>query len=378
MDFIDKIGILGIGQAGNNGAIAAKEVGFTKVALMNTSDKDMNASSTTLPQFILKNNELKDDDGVAQDREEAKERLKKNAKAVIDFLKEHFSDTKLLLIVSSTTGGSGSGLAPIINDLVNRFMNNDVEDVHPVLFPFVGAYDEGKQSALNTKAYLQEAYSSDATVLHVNNGIMGGNTKRLLELNNVVMEDLFNFFKENQGSVHGNLDNKEKIKTFKPSGGIVFSKITKENNFSKATEKMIEKLNNGFLLKPEFNETVAISSVLVQTKNEKILDENFSVIKNIQNLMGIPVHNFKGSHIGKENSIMVVYSGLTYPLSYLEKLNTAIENYMKNHKEREEDLDSFFEANSSAKKVFSINKSKKVKKKSENLLDGFDWENLDV
>lgn len=117
-----KIGIIGIGNAGNQVAMAAAAKGHNVFAI-NTSTKDLD--DRVLHQSI-KSYYFGDGRGSGKNRDNAMELLKSKGKEGIQdlFTNEHFLNTvssaDIIVNIFSTGGGTGSGIGPMISKMITK------------------------------------------------------------------------------------------------------------------------------------------------------------------------------------------------------------------------------------------------------------------
>lgn len=145
--------IIGIGAAGNKAAISAVEDGIVKidqVLLINSTLKDIPNDYVGLKHCFTNAY-----GGCGKERSKAKELiiqdLQTDSMGLESFLKIGTEEeTELVVIVSSTEGGTGSGSSPILA--------NYIKSVHGIdchLFAFTGFEEDGR-GLMNTVEYAQE------------------------------------------------------------------------------------------------------------------------------------------------------------------------------------------------------------------------------
>ena len=148
-----KIGLLGIGNAGNQIANLAIREGI-KTFCINTSEKDLATVDEAIPVFLFGEAE-----GAGKDRSVAKSFVKRHYKDLIgctDF--EHFiNETEVVFIAASAGGGTGSGVSIILTDILSRVYTNKLFiniGILPTLAESVGAQR-------NTLEYFKELKKMD-------------------------------------------------------------------------------------------------------------------------------------------------------------------------------------------------------------------------
>ncbi|MFK9092133.1 tubulin-like doman-containing protein [Bacillus salipaludis] len=106
------IGILGVGQAGGNIAEIAASMGF-QTALINTNQRDGLVNTRVEKKFFVPGY-----NGAGQDRSIGLKAVNENYREMIDFVQKSFKNIRLLLVAFSTDGGTGSGMSPLLIDLL--------------------------------------------------------------------------------------------------------------------------------------------------------------------------------------------------------------------------------------------------------------------
>src|SRR6478609_673646 len=106
------VGILGVGQAGGNIAEIAATMGF-QTALINTNQRDGLVNTRVEKKFFIPGY-----NGAGQDRSIGIRAVNEHYREIIDFVQRSFKNIRLLLVAFSTDGGTGSGMSPLIMDLL--------------------------------------------------------------------------------------------------------------------------------------------------------------------------------------------------------------------------------------------------------------------
>ena len=151
-----KVGIIGLGNTGNQVAALAQERLKVPVVAINSSEKDLES----VPQIKVRRLIKKKDGesaGAGKDRSLAKQYLKDS---VMDLLKDEeineiIMGLDVVFVVSSTGGGTGSGTAPILTNLISeRFA-----DTKCIMVGVLPVNNEAYSSHVNTLQYLDELYN---------------------------------------------------------------------------------------------------------------------------------------------------------------------------------------------------------------------------
>ena len=142
------IAVLGIGNAGGQVANVAWAKGFSTFCI-NSSEKDLDIINEEIPVFLLGNSE-----GAGKDRRVAKGFVKAYYKDLLatEAFDEFMDKTDVVFIVSSTGGGTGSGMSIIIADILSTIYTNKIfinVGILPTLNDSIGAQR-------NTLEYMKE------------------------------------------------------------------------------------------------------------------------------------------------------------------------------------------------------------------------------
>ena len=152
------VGLIGIGNAGNQVAtLAAEKLGIDVFAI-NSSRQDFD----TIPDSITKKL-IGDEKGAGKNRADAKAFLKKQIMELMsdDDFKNFMSGKEVVYICSSTGGGTGSGMAPILSSIIgNSFKNSDGSDKIIILIGILPTLLEAYSTQVNTLDYLTELYQT--------------------------------------------------------------------------------------------------------------------------------------------------------------------------------------------------------------------------
>ena len=143
-----KIAVLGIGNAGGQVANVACTKGFNTFCI-NSSEKDLDIIHEDIPVFLLGNSE-----GAGKDRRVAKGFVKQFYKDLLktEAFDSFIADTDVVFIVSSTGGGTGSGMSIILADILAKVYPNKIfinVGILPTLTDSIGAQR-------NTLEYMKE------------------------------------------------------------------------------------------------------------------------------------------------------------------------------------------------------------------------------
>ena len=119
------VGIIGLGNTGNQVASLAQKELKIPVMAINSSEKDLETIPADVPKRIISSSKGHTK-GAGKDRNLAKSYLKDS---IMEFLTEEevknfLKPLEVVFIVSSTGGGTGSGTAPIMANIIRDAVEN--------------------------------------------------------------------------------------------------------------------------------------------------------------------------------------------------------------------------------------------------------------
>jgi cell division GTPase FtsZ len=219
-----KVGFLGIGQAGSNICEIAELYNY-RTAIMNTSPEDLESIQLINNKLLVGSN-----GGAGKDRRIAKSDVKGDYKQISKFVSDKFigDDIELIYVVFSTGGGTGSGMGPLVVDLLTRMIPGKKFGVIAVL----PSMKESTVAQVNSIDCLREIVALNVPTFIVDNDKYdkanpSASRKQLFDaVNNAVIND-FNLIvnTERVASKYGNLDSKDMIKLLSTPGATVIGAV---------------------------------------------------------------------------------------------------------------------------------------------------------
>lgn len=144
------IGVVGLGNAGSQVAALAMEQLKCDVLAINSSEQDTQTLPDSVPRVLIG-----DQKGAGKERAAAKKFLKDGIMKILndqDILNTIKKD--VLFVVSSTGGGTGSGMALMMSDIIGE-VSPTTKVVTVGILPTL---KEGYSTQVNTLAYMKELY----------------------------------------------------------------------------------------------------------------------------------------------------------------------------------------------------------------------------
>lgn len=340
-------GIIGIGNAGSQVASLALSEGMDAVVI-NSSENDLSTIPDTVIKFPL--GDLK---GAGKNREEAKRFLKDSIRKILEkseFI--DFMDNKdVIFVISSTGGGTGSGISPILTQILKK----SFPDTYVILVGILPTLDEAYSTQINTLEYTQELYKKldNPTYMFYDNDRMKDLPSHLMmeEINKAIVNDI----KVLQGSYnfttkYSSIDEKDMSMIISTSGRIVVASYTniKEKDLDKMSidEKLIQLLKTGAHTELQLDRVIKRSGVIANLNANMAQSFDDHLIE-LQKVIGAPVEEFSHLSINDEkvlpNNVYFVGAGLSPINDRIEKIN-----------ERVAEIEAMQENDSSDDDVFSV------------------------
>lgn len=154
-----KCTICGVGNAGSQFVDAAYKAGFRNVFCINSSSKDMDNDvlNANIPCFLVGS----DGRGAGMNRNAAKELFKMNYRHLFENQKfvQYCEESDVIVIGTSCSGGTGSGISPIVVKAVKQMYPNKIVMFYGIL-PRLTSSDVELSNAMECVAEIEELNKS--------------------------------------------------------------------------------------------------------------------------------------------------------------------------------------------------------------------------
>lgn len=320
------IGVIGLGGAGGNIADEAKKRGFLTAAI-NFSQKDLDAVTV---DFKLR---LPASEGVGHNRDLAIQLLQNHWKMATDFIQQNFSYTEVVIFAFSTGGGTGSGISPILLDLMSNLMPNTIF----VALPILPDDTEVTINQLNTLHVFEELSKLNVAIFPVDNQQITDqhypiSKNRLYKLvNDSTINLIAKLFKytEEKHSKNGNFDKRDLLTILSTKGIGTISEINIiQQDINIITPGLINDIINKSWSKSIFVpiewQKVTRSGIIFDADEKYINFFNSKYIFN-QFSNGMPIDLFEGYYESDENKIITILTGLSWCNKKLQEIDKLIE-----------------------------------------------------
>ncbi|MGG4438357.1 cell division protein FtsZ [Priestia megaterium] len=331
------IGFIGLGAAGSNVADEAASRDYPAIAI-NYSQRDLDSL-----EYIEERLKLVGSEGVGKNREAASRLMSKNWESAVSFVQENFSSPsiEIIFVCFSTGGGSGSGIAPVLLEI----LHGELPDKVFVAVPILPDLSEVLPNQINSIQSGEELCGLDLCVLPLDNeqvrkqyATLNLPKNKLFHKTNTLfidsIERVLSF--TTRESKNGVLDEKDLLTIFSTKGvaSIGIATITDVNEHSEeaAPQFIADKITAAWkesIFSPiEMNQVFRAGVVL--NAPESFIDyiNMKTIFGGFRN--GMPVDLFEGYYHNDEYTLCVILSGLSWYRTRLGETEEVVESMKKN------------------------------------------------
>ena len=295
-------GVIGCGNAGSQVADLAQTEGFD-CFIINSSIRDMSNVHFTQERMAL----IGDGRGVGKNRAKSLENLKMcikqqivNAKVFKDFME----NKEVIFIVSSTGGGTGSGLAPSLLNILQRMYTN----TKFILVSILPTDAESFDTLENTVGYMKELSNLNCTYMSYDNN-KASTINGLQEINKQIVED----FKVIRGdyiedSNTDAIDENDMRQIISVPGRLVIGRVENIDSADLVNELLKDSITNNNYSTDIDDKGVSVYGVM-SSLNTQLAAKFDSNILNIRRELG-EGRLFKNVTRGTTNKVAVIANGL--------------------------------------------------------------------
>ena len=327
-----RLGLIGIGNCGNQVVSLAKETKDIPGIAINTSDKDLeNVKNLT----VFKIGSSK---GAGKSRDKAKAYVKQMMKQLLsqEKFKSHIDENDVVAVVASTGGGTGSGISVMLTHLLSTMY----VDKRFILVHVLPSLKESLAAQQNTIEYLKEMNNFNATYMSYDNGCKDGLPSNVMmkQMNEEIVEDLAVIRGDYLLSTpFTSIDEEDLTKILEVPGRLVVHRVydIKEKDIDKVgiEDMLIQKLTDVTYSTELHNDNRVMKMGVILNVTEKLsnkIDTNFTEFKN---QIGNPIEGFEHVAIiepsmNLKNRAIVISSGLSLPEDRIEKINERIQEIL--------------------------------------------------
>lgn len=335
------LGIIGLGQAGSNLASEAAKRGVLTGAI-NFSQRDLDAVEVKHKLRLLGS------EGVGKQRNEAIRLFQEQWETAVGFVRDNFSNCKLIALTFSSSGGSGSGIAPILLDMLIQMFPEKVF-IALVIMPEIS---ESETSQKNCIATFEELSGLDLAVFPVDNQqirlqnpSIGKN--RLYEISNLQSVDticrLVGYTEKH--SKTGNFDEKDLLTTLRTRGIAIITETpisTSLTQVNLTVDGISEKVNSSWahsVFAPLSSDSIQRAAIVFDGQEELM---SFLQVSNWFKDFKVKPHEiFEGYYHEQRGNVMTLLTGLKWSFSRLKDIESSLEH---KHDESEVSLEQGYKS----------------------------------
>lgn len=335
------VGIIGIGNAGSQVAALAHDKLKIDAFVINSSENDLQTIPEDIPRILVG-----DTRGAGKERGSAKVFLKDSIMTIMND-KERVQSFKkdILFVVSSTGGGTGSGIAPMLGEILSSI----VAGTKIIIVGILPTLKEALSTQLNSIEYLEELYNTidGATYMLYDNNKLASlpSTTMMKKINQTIVDDIDVIRGTYQTTTqYSSIDEKDAMNIMNTSGRIVIVSLRdlKEKDIDEITIE--ELLINQFKVNAHCEiqrDKIIQRTGIISNLEERINDRFDSHIPTIQEFIGVPVEEFEHIVINadrhQENSVFLIAAGMTQVNDRIRRINDRIEEIQERQKQIEEE-----------------------------------------
>ena len=341
--------VIGIGAAGNNIAALAKKTANFPALAVNSSERDIETVQSDVDWLII-GSRL----GSGKNRGLAKEYVKENIQCLLadEKLNAIVNDNDYIFVVSSCAGGTGSGSAPIVTDVLNQYYNHNIQPgeqgkvfVNVGILPSIGESVGGQR---NTIEYIAEMTRIGGSyMLFDNDRVKGRPMGEVLNTVNMEIIDTLRLLRGDYSvmSSVAMIDEEDSRKII-TTPGLIFVDMIKNVYEEKVPaggsveDLVIDHINkDNTMIKLDRDKIIKRLAFIANLSEDvqSYFDDNLPKIREI---FGEPLEDFKHNAINHDDSdanmLAVILSGMSLPENRLKMIKhriTAVEAELAKRKE---------------------------------------------
>ena len=324
-----KVATIGLGNCGNQICELALNQHKIPGIAINSSQKDLSTVKSVMKIT------LGDSLGAGKNRDEAKRFVKEQVRNLLgesEFTK-HITENDVIFIISSTGGGTGSGMAPILCDILSRSFPKKqfiLVEVYPPI-------REALASQQNTIDFLKEVRTNLPNVAYMCYDNNKYSDLPLNEMMRKVNEEIVDMMVCIRGDYqyptpYESIDEKDMTTILNTPGRLAVFELSniKEKDLDKCDiEDMLLDVIKNTSSNVEMDRDKVVKRIGIITNLTTKLNPSFDPnVKKLKDLIGEPAELFQHTYISDslaETRIVLILAGLSVPDDRLEKMVERIE-----------------------------------------------------
>lgn len=344
------VGVIGIGNTGNQVAALANERLKIPAIAINSSEKDLETISQNIPKKIIKD-KSGFSTGAGKDRSLAKKYLKDSIRDIIqdEEITEMVTPLDVVFVISSTGGGTGSGTAPIMANILSETF----KDTKCILIGVLPVNSEGYLSHVNTLEYLEELSTllvNQTYMLYDNNKLADKNTpsyKILDKVNSDIVSDIDVLrCTYNYPTKYDSIDDKDMMRLISEPGLMTVASIEgfqdKDCDNQTIEDMLINELKVNTHVEIQRDNKIVYTGIIVNL-SENLFREFNDNIPAVREFLGEPDADFKHDKVYEErrmpNNAFLIATGLSFIKDRKDRTKDRIDEIDARQRAREADRD---------------------------------------
>lgn len=341
-----KVGIVGIGNTGNQVASLAQDRLKIPVLAINSSAKDLETVPSSVPKKLISSADGLSQ-GAGKNRALAKSYLKDSIMVFLssEDVQSFINALDVLFIVSSTGGGTGSGTAPLMANIIQ----STFVDVKVILIGVLPVNNEALSAHVNTLEYLNELYSqltNQTYMLYDNDRLASLPSYQMMEkVNEEIVSDIDVIrCTYNMTTRFDSIDEQDMMRLISFPGRIVVARLQKiaEKDLDNVSieDKLIDVIKKNCHVEAQRDKKVTASGII--TNLSSTISETFdNHVPKVREFIGDPIHDFNHIYINEDrklpNNVFLVLSGLTPVNDKIHKISDRVDEIQEKQKALEEE-----------------------------------------
>lgn len=342
------LALIGIGNCGNQIAALAQKEANVSVACINTSENDLAILPDSLKDCSFM---IGDHQGSGKNRADAKRFLKDSVTKLVsdEKFQKIIADKDVILVASSTGGGTGSGIAPIMSSIIRQtFRDSEGKEKPIILLGVLPKLSEGQSTQMNTLEYLHELYElledeQPTYMLYDNNNYAKESGSTVLQkVNADIVSDLKVLqLTYNTPTPYDSIDEKDMKQICLVPGRMVIASAfgIKEKDLDEKDieDLLIQNLKSNSHAEIQRDGIVG-NTGLITNLSEKLNATFDTHLPKVFNFIGDPIQEFLHIAVNKErdmpNNVALIVSGMSKITDRIDKIEERIEEINQRKEEQ--------------------------------------------
>ena len=339
------IGVIGVGNCGNQVARLAYKDADVPAFLINSSERDLATIDENLPMRCIG-----DLQGSGKDREEAMKFLKA---ACMELVRDEefitFMETKqAVFVVSSMGGGTGSGIAPLLSNIIRQsFSTKDGNQMICILVGVMPKLTEGQSTQENAASYLYELYNvleRPTYMVFDNNNFAKEPTSKALEKVNAEIVEAIKVIqcRYNAPTPYDSIDEKDMKMVISTPGRLFVTSLLdvkeKDVETTSLEDLLIDRIKKSAHAELQ-RDGVVVMSGLITNLSPRLNEGMDTHIGKVIEFIGEPsdeyLHVSVNSQKDLPNNVCLILAGLSEIADRVDKLKDRIAEIKARHDQRE-------------------------------------------